>query len=77
MWKAFQSTYPTDVEWPRLWFSVADGLTHLTAFVRDEGGQRLGVETAVAKAQAAIHAVCGQLQSFLTDVVLPRNTHTS
>lgn len=63
--------------WPRLWFRAAESLTHLTAFVRDEGSQWLGVEAAEAKAQAAIHAVGGQLQSFLPDVVLPRNTHAS
>ena len=43
---------------------------HLSALVCDQGGQRLGVEAAVAEAQAAVHAVGGQLQGLLPDVVL-------
>lgn len=50
-------------------------LTHLPALVRDQGSQWLRVEAAVAEAQAAVHAVGRQLQSFLANVVLTRNTH--
>lgn len=45
-------------------------LTHLSAFVSNQGGEWLGVESAVAEAQASVHAVSCQLQSLLTDVVL-------
>lgn len=48
-------------------------VTHLSAFVGDQGGQRLGVESAVAEAQASVHAVSGQLQGFLADVILMQN----
>lgn len=48
-------------------------LTHLSAFVSDQGGEWLGVESAVAEAQASVHAVSCQLQSLLTDVVLMEN----
>lgn len=45
-------------------------VTHLSALVCDQRSERLGVEAAVAEAQATVHAVGGQLQSLLTDVVL-------
>lgn len=44
--------------------------THLSTLVCDEGSQWLGVEAAVAESQAAVHTVCCQLQSLLTDVIL-------
>lgn len=44
--------------------------THLSAFVCDQGGERLGVEAAVAEAQAPVHTVSSQLQGLLTNVVL-------
>lgn len=47
--------------------------THLSSFVSDQSGERLGVEAAVAEAQTSIHAVSRQLQSLLTDVVLVEN----
>lgn len=51
-------------------YSVRVSVTHLSALVCDQGGERLGVEAAIAEAQAAVHTVGGQLQSLLTDVVL-------
>lgn len=48
-------------------------LTHLSAFVSDQGSEGLGVEAAVAEAQAPVHAVSCQLQGLLTDVVLMEN----
>lgn len=39
----------------------------------DQGGERLGIESAVAEAQASVHAVSCQLQSLLTDVILMEN----
>lgn len=56
---------------------VTTSQTHLPAFVCDQGGERLGVEAAVAETEAAVHAVGGQLQSLLADVVLMGNTRTS
>lgn len=48
-------------------------MAHLSAFVSDEGGKWLGVEAAIAEAQTSVHAVCSQLQSFLSDVILMEN----
>lgn len=57
-------------------YSMRVSVTHLSALVCDQGSERLGVEAAVAEAQAAVHTVGGQLQSLLTDVVL-METQTS
>ncbi len=51
------------------------GFTHLSPLVCDQGSERLGVEAAVAESQAAIHAVCSQLQGLLTDIIL-KNAQT-
>lgn len=48
-------------------------MTYLSAFVSYQGGEWLGVEPAVAEAQASVHAVSCQLQSLLTDVILMEN----
>lgn len=38
-----------------------------------QSSQRLGIESAVGKSQAAIHTVSGEFQSFLSDIILKRN----
>lgn len=38
-----------------------------------QSSQRLGIESAVGKSQAAIHAVSSEFQSFLSDIILKRN----
>lgn len=53
--------------------SQVRSLTHLSAFVSNQGSEGLGVEAAVAEAQAPVHAVGCQLQGLLTDVVLMEN----
>lgn len=50
--------------------------THLSTLVCDQGSEWLGVEAAVAEAQAAVHTVSSQLQSLLTNVIL-METQTS
>lgn len=48
-------------------------MTYLSAFMRHQSSQRLGIESAVGKSQAAIHTVSGEFQSFLSDIILKRN----
>lgn len=49
-------------------------MTYLSPLMCHQSSQRLGIESAVGKSQAAIHAVSSEFQSFLSDIILQRNT---
>lgn len=43
---------------------------YLPSFVRHQSSQWFGVKSAVEKSQAAVHTVCRELQSLLSNVIL-------
>lgn len=49
-------------------------MTYLSPFMGHQSSQRLGIESAVGESQAAIHTVSSEFQSFLSDIILKRNT---
>ena len=43
---------------------------YLPPFASDESSEWLGMESGLGKPQAPVHGVCGEFESFLSDVVL-------
>lgn len=55
---------------------ASGSFTYLSTFVCDQSSQRFGIEATEGEAQTPVHAVSGEFQSFLSDIILHKKKKT-